>query len=374
MQVVIKILLALIFFIYGDSRAESYLVEVKREDIWEEDVLQNEKVFSMLKEGLTVLTGKTNLSQALATWINPKDVVGIKISTQGGRGLSSKPILVNGLIVGLKALGVSGKNIIVWDKEATSMEQAGYLLGQRGDGVRYEAVIPFTGFDSNVFVTQPQVGELIWGDLEFHGETGLTKRSAKVSKQQDWKKSLNFEIASRSSPLARQESIRSYMAWLVTRRITKLIHVPVLVNSETVGIYGCISDLVLGSIDNSRRFQEEPMWGDPALAEVYATTVLAQKTILHVMDGLEMQFAGGPSYAPRYCRKGNLLFLSTDPVALDSYAAEILEAWRSAGRLPSLKAHINYLKTANELGLGNWHNEDSVKFTKVVINPNEKIP
>ena len=163
---VVKFLFILIFLIEIQSRGESQLVEVKRDDLWEEAVIDKEKALLMLEEGLKILTGKTNLAQALATWIGPKDVVGIKISTQGGKVLSSKPVLVNGLIKGLKAAGIPGQNIIVWDKEAQSMEQAGYRLGQSRDGVRYEAVIPTTGFDSNVFVTQPEVGELIWGDLE----------------------------------------------------------------------------------------------------------------------------------------------------------------------------------------------------------------
>lgn len=373
MKFVVKILSLLIFCIGMESRGESHLVEIKRDDLWQENAIEKEKALSMLEEGLKTLTGKTNVAQALSTWIQPKDVVGIKISTLGGKVLSSKPVLVNGLIEGLKATGVPGKNIIVWDKDAQSMEQAGYHLGQRRDGVRFEAVLPATGFDAKVFVTQPEVGELIWGDLEFRGEKEIsaTKKSVKFTSKKNLKQSLDFEV---TREVARQESVRSYLAWLVTQRMTKMIHVPVLANSETVGLQGCFADLVLGSIDNSRRFQEEPLAGDPALAEIYATTDLKKKTVLHIMDGFWLQFAGGPGYAPRYCRKGSLLLFSTNPVAMDSYAAEILDAWRMAGRLPSLKSQINYLKTGSDLGLGQMYNKGQVKITKIVMSPAEIAP
>ena len=208
------------------------------------------------------------------------------------------------------------------------------------------------------------------GRFRSEKEISGTKKSVRLILKKDLK-GLDFEIAHN---LSRQESVRSYLAWLVTRRMTKIIHMPILANSETVGLQGCFSDLVLSSIDNSRRFQEESLAGDPALAEIYATTVLQKKTVLHIMDGFWLQFAGGPSYAPRYCRKGSLLLFSTDPVAIDSYAAEILDSWRIAGRLPSLKSQINYLKTASELGLGHGYDKGQVKITKIVMIPAEVSP
>ncbi|MBX7157366.1 MAG: DUF362 domain-containing protein [Verrucomicrobiae bacterium] len=359
-----NLFLALIYWgwHFGALGAEVNLVQVVNEASFKGNVVQDFVVRQMVSEGFYQLTGETNLGKALSRWIKSSDVVGLKISTAGGKILATKPVLVDVLIEGLKATGVKGENIVVWDKFADEMRAAGYSLGRRRDGVVFTAVIPLTGFDSNVFVMQPEVGELIWGDFEFQDikQSSIAHNPALQKKNLD--EGLNFELA---SALPKQESFRSYVAKLVTRRLTKIIHMPVLSNSEAVGLQGCFADLVLGSVDNTRRFQFEPFWGDPALAEIYAKTPLRTKTVLHVMDGLWCQYGGGPDYVPHYCRKMNSLFMSEDPVALDSYALNLIEPWRIASLLPLLK--INYIKTAKTLGLGNFFDNEKIEIKKIAM-------
>jgi hypothetical protein len=342
--------------------AEVTLVHVISSEAFRGTVVQRPVIEAMVNEGFYQLTGETNLGKALSRWVKARDVVGIKISTAGGKVLATKPALVNVLIEGLKSAGVKGENIVVWDKFANEMQAAGYPLGRRRDGVVFTAVIPLTGYDSNVFVTQPEVGELIWGDFEFQDIKKTSNPQSKIRQDKNLDEGLNFELA---STFPKQESFRSYVAQLVTRRLTKIIHMPVLSNSEAVGLQGCFANLVLGSVDNSRRFQFEPFWGDPALAEIYAATPLRSKTVLHVMDGLWCQYGGGPDYVPHYCRKMNSLFISEDPVALDSYALNLIEPWRIAARLPLLK--VNYINTAQTLGLGNLFNNEKAKIKKIVV-------
>ncbi|MEZ5405720.1 MAG: DUF362 domain-containing protein [Verrucomicrobiia bacterium] len=342
--------------------AEVDLVQVIHSEVLQGTVVQRPIVEAMVSEGFHQLTGETNLGKALSRWIKPSDVVGIKISTAGGKVLATKPVLVDVLIEGLKAAGVKGENIVVWDKFAEEMRAAGYSLGRRRDGVVFTAVIPLTGFDSSVFITQPEVGELIWGDFEFQEVKPSSRPHNKAAQKKNLDEGLNFELA---SALTKQESFRSYVAKLVTQRLTKIIHVPVLSNSEAVGLQGSFADLVLGSVDNTRRFQFEPFWGDPALAEIYAKTSLQTKTVLHVMDGLWCQYGGGPDYVPHYCRKMNSLFMSEDPVALDSYALSLVESWRIAARLPLTR--IRYLNTAQALSLGSLFNNKKVTIKKIVM-------
>lgn len=342
--------------------AEVALVHVINSEAFRGTMVHRPVVEAMVNEGFYQLTGETNLGKALNRWVEARDVVGIKISTAGGKVLATKPVLVNVLIEGLKSAGVKGENIVVWDKFASEMRAAGYALGRRRDGVVFTAVIPLTGFDSNVFIMQPEVGELIWGDFEFQDIKKSSRQAGKKVQKKSLDEGLNFELA---GAFPKQESFRSYVAQLVTRRLTKIIHVPVLSNSEAVGLQGCFADIVLGSVDNTRRFQFEPFWGDPALAEVYAKTPLRTKTVLHVMDGLWCQYGGGPDYVPHYCRKMNSLFMSEDPVALDSYALSLLEPWRIAARLPLLK--VNYINTAKTLGLGNFFDDEKVKIKKIVM-------
>ena len=83
-----------------------------------------------------------------------------------------------------------------------------------------------------------------------------------------------------------QTSDKSHFAQLVSSICTKIINVPVLTDNSYIGINGCLGSLALGSIDNNRRFQGNPIYGDPAICEILSKSYLRRKVVLNILDAL----------------------------------------------------------------------------------------
>jgi uncharacterized Fe-S center protein len=81
------------------------------------------------------------------------------------------------------------------------------------------------------------------------------------------------------------------------------------------------------------------------------------------MDGLTAQYAAGPIGNPNYAFAHCTLYASTDPVALDATALRQMEAWRKEAKLPAIGAKAEWLRSAEELGLGQFAEESIVLQT-----------
>jgi len=72
---------------------------------------------------------------------------------------------------------------------------------------------------------------------------------------------------------------------------------------------------MFGAIHNPNKYHSN--CGDPYVADVYALAPIRQKVGLHICDGLNGQYEGGPSFMPQWMWPFNGLLVSRDPVALD---------------------------------------------------------
>ena len=145
---------------------------------------------------------------------------------------------------------------------------------------------------------------------------------------------------------------RSYYTKFVTQICTKLINVPVLSYNELYGIDGCLSSLAFGCVDNNRRFQGPPAYGDPAIDEILNQDFIRRKVVVHILDALVAQGAGGPAFNPLFCQSLGALYVSRDPVAIDSLALPRLEKIRRETNVPSVGNTSSYVKSAAILSLG----------------------
>ena len=85
------------------------------------------------------------------------------------------------------------------------------------------------------------------------------------------------------------------------------------------------------------------------MADVYALAPIRQKVRLHICDGLNAQYEGGPSFMPQWMWPFNGLLVSRDPVALDYVGWKIIEKKRAeVGMKPlrELKREPAYISTA----------------------------
>jgi len=328
---------------HGADRAR--VVAVTRADAVSGFHVNDAAVAPMLETGLCRLFGRRTAAEALATLVSPADTVAVHISTRGRPPLATHRALVDALVAALIKAGIPPRQIIIWGRNSDEMAASAYSPHLAPPGVRLLGIVPGSGFDQDHFYFNENVGELIWGDLEFVGSRPDIDELVRRAERDE-------PIDPKTSKAPRQSSSKSYFAKVVTRMANKIINVPVMANSESTGLYGCIASLALDSVDNNRRFEYEPMWGDPALAEIFAEPPIREKTVLHIMDGLLAQYAGGPSLNVNYCHEQATLYISRDPVAIDATAAALVEKLRATRRLPELAPILGHVQSAEKLGLG----------------------
>ena len=226
------------------------------------------------------------------------------------------------VIHGLLDAGVPPQHIIIWDKHEDNLRAAGFfkLGAQLGVGV---AGCMEAGYDPTNFY-QPDtaiIGNLVWGDLEFG------KKGEGVGR-------------------------KSFVSLLVSRQITKIISIAPLLNQEDAGVCGHLYGLAMGSVDNTRRFADDPGRLAVAVPEIYALPVLGDRVVLNITDALIGQYEGGSHGLLHYSSVLNQLWFSRDPVALDTLAIKELDRERRALDAPAFKPNLALYANAALLQLG----------------------
>ena len=337
--------------------------------IWTEnpDVVQRFNVDGamarqMVDGALLKLTSASDLGTAWTRLgITPQDVVGIKITTMGGPLLSTHHAIVQAICDGLQAAGVSPSHIIIWDKDASDMRSAGYAPAPATDSqVGIASIFPGTGYDPDAVYKNEILGSLIWGDSEFirHGDDDFSQAVSEAVKNKAFGGNTASGLGGTDSllnPSAAQTSNRSHFARLVTTLCTKIINVPVLTDNSYVGINGCLSSLALACVDNNRRFQGDPTYGDPAISEILSKDYIRRKVVVHILDALVSEYAGGPRFDPQFTKSIGAIYVSRDPVAIDSLVLKRLEQWRAAdkqGRIDPIGKRGSHVHDATSYDLG----------------------
>jgi len=294
------------------------------------------KAQGMVATGIKSLAGEGDEAAAWRHFVSSNDVVGIKISTQSGPLQSTRHAVVEAIAHGLRAAGVPGTNIYVFDRDPIRMQAAGYRPTNGGsNGFRVVSVIDGTGWDPHAYFQNNLAGKLIWGDLLFGKDDEMLSK-------------------------------RSHLPKLVTRTITKLINAPVLQDHDACGLSGCLYNLSLGMVDNTRRFEMFGQRGDPMIAEICAMSSVREKLVLNIVDGLIAGYAGGPQFKPRYSWNAGALYLGTDPVAIDALCLEAVDAHRRAALIPPATPQATYVATAAKAGLGQ---SDRARIDLIEIKP-----
>jgi len=281
-------------------------------------------------------TGKPDRASAWASLVKPKDYVGIKVAASGRAVSGTHPEVVNAIAAGLIEAGVPASNIIVWDRSREDLLAAGFKAG--GPLYQLRWIDPTDGYDRKSLLTAPVIGKLIWGDSGFGDKTGMRMEDVLTTGE--------------------QLSNKSYFAKVLSKEVTKVINVPSLSDSSHTGCNGALANMTLPNLDNWRRFIRPPSYGDPFLAEIYADEMIRKKVVFTILDGLILQYAGGPSPNPGFTVDHLTLFASFDPVAIDATAVTLLNENRHPSKLPSITEMTRWLESASSIGLGKHRAED----------------
>jgi hypothetical protein len=255
-----------------------------------------------LEEAARILSGADDPADVWSRWFLPRDRVAIKVNCLG---LPTHHAIGGAVARAISAAGVRPENTIIWDRTDRELERAGYSLRKSGRGVRC------FGTDS------------LGGGRGGYDDT-----------------------------VATSGEIGSLYSRIVTEQCDALVSAPVLKDHNLAGL-SCALKNFYGAIHNPNKYHDNGC--DPFVADVCAHSLVRERLRLAVCDATRPQFHGGPPARPQWQWPYGGILLSTDPVALDRVALEILRLKRADVGRPPLDAEnrpAHYLESAAARGLG----------------------
>ena len=222
----------------------------------------------------------------IAPWkkiVRPGEVVGLKVNTIAGPGLSTHPVLAEAICERLKQAGVKPNNIVVWDRTNGELDRAGFTLSNDPNRVRILGTdSKDVGYDENV---------------------------------------LSFG------------SVHSRLSNLLTRTCDCMINVPILKHHSGAGITLAMKNMY-GVNNNPDRLHSNNCC--PGVADLNMLPPIRNKFRFVVADCMTGCFEAGPGFKPQYAWKYNGIIVASDPVAIDYTAWQIIERQRAERGLKPL--------------------------------------
>jgi hypothetical protein len=268
------------------------------------------------------------------------DVVAIKVSPVGGPTLCSDAIVLLSILDGLKQAGVTGNDVIVYNRYRDEFLAAG-IDKWVPEGVRVE-------FGSPRF-TESQL-DMEGYDPDHYMEMALIKPG------ENW-----------SDPHFR----RSYVAKTITRQVNKFINLPVLKHHQSAGVTIALKNMSHGMVNNVFRSHQTPTLNACGIfiPSVVSLPVFREKAVLHICDAVKASYHGGPGARSEFVWEHKTMYFATDPVALDKTGWKVIDARRAkAGMAPIavskpddashfLNCQVEHIELAGSLGLGVFDDE-----------------
>ncbi len=298
---------------------------------------QREPIRQMIRKGMAELTGTDGGADAWRQFVQPGDVVGVKVNPVGKPHVISSPEVVREIIAGLNSAGVKSSDIIVYDRYRKQFFDAGFDKWLP-EGVRtahaaedYEPIQQsIEGYDPDHYLDMALT-------LPGYDASNLTAR-------------------------------RSYVARVVSQQINKLINLPVLKDHQSAGVTLALKNLSHGSVNNVSRSHGTITANacGSFIPAVVSMPVIRNKAVLHILDGVKALYHGGPGARPQFVWEHKTIYFATDPVALDHIGWKAIDQKRlSAGmrRIADdkpdefstfLNRQPEHIELAGALGLGEW--------------------
>jgi hypothetical protein len=249
-------------------------------------------VQDMLARGMRALTGAGTTADAWRRFVEPSDIVGIKVNCGGYPHCVSAYEIVAEVVRQLVGIGVPVSHIYVYERFQNQLDEVNYAP-HLPDGVQIVAAeranrnADNSGYDPATYLEADLFGE---------------------------------------------EDTRSNMMRLVSRLLTKVINIPNMKDHGATGVTGCLKNIAYGSFSNvARTHQRGKSHTYSVVGALAAMEPLRSRTVLQIMDGLRGVWHGGPfARTTRYVFYPRQILLGTDPVAIDRLLLDIIENERRA--------------------------------------------
>lgn len=254
---------------------------------------------TMIDRAVTTLSGDTDPGRAWLRFVSPTDRVGIKVNCLGTKMVSTMVEVVDAIADSLRAVGVPDSNIVVIDMFASNM------MGGR-------------------YVAQPNPSRM---RVVAHRDHPY---------QRSW---------IHTGPARARFS--NIFLWT-----TAIINVPPIKDHDLAGVTCCMKNMTFGVV-------EKPHLNHATINEsiphLWALEEIRSRVRLNIIDGSTILYDGGPKYNRSALVPHECIYATTDPVAMDAVALELIELLRAENGLRTLDAvrrPARYLDLAQEMGLG----------------------
>jgi uncharacterized protein (DUF362 family) len=238
-------------------------------------------------------------ARAASALFKSSDTVAIKVNCLAGKAMSPRVELVEALVDLVADAGVDRRRIIVFERSSRELERAGFTI--RRSGPPYVCI----GTD-NDYQRRPSTSG----------------------------------------------AIGSCFATLVATGCTALVSFGVVKDHDLSGISAGMKNWY-GVIHNPNKYHDNGC--DPYIVDVARHPFIAGKLRLTVLDGVRAQCHGGPAFRASALFDLARVAASTDPVAIDAWAWQVIERERARRGMRSLAdagRPVRYLETAVKHGLG----------------------
>ncbi|MSU23001.1 MAG: DUF362 domain-containing protein [Opitutus sp.] len=272
----------------------------------------------------------------------PKKKAGLKIYADSGPGMATPVALVRAVITALERRGFEPQNIFLVGLNQLRLRMTGYLPSL------VSGQTPFKGHQ--VYVLESgRYYDPVW----FY-DSPLPQRFDPIFAEQQTK-----DFPNNSS---KDEDRKSFLATPLFLDADFWINLPVYTDHPTLGVNGALVNATLWNASNTARFFRSPANAPAAVAEMSAIPELRQTWMFTIASLEHYQFIGGPFFNSLYSASEPLLWLSTDPVILDSLARDRMNDHRKKEGFPPINEDIRTLEFAETLGVGSTH----TKLVKVI--------
>jgi uncharacterized protein (DUF362 family) len=291
----------------------------------------------MIRKGMASLTGTDGGADAWRQFVEPGDVVGIKVNPVGKPHVMSSPEVVREIIAGLNSAGVKAREIVVYDRYRKQFFDAGF-----------EEWLPEGVRTAHAAEDYENVQQAIEGyDRDHYMDMALTMPGYDVS-----------NLTAR----------RSYASRFITQDVNKLINLPVLKDHQSAGVTLALKNMSHGLVNNVCRSHATVSANacGAFIPAVVSMPVIRNKAVLHILDGIKALYHGGPSARPQFVWEHQTMYFATDPVALDHIGWRAIDEKRLAvgmhaiaGDTPDrfstfVSRQPEHIELAGALGLGEW--------------------
>lgn len=261
-----------------------------------------------------------------------KRKVGLKIYADSGPGLATPVPLVKAVIGALRRRGFGNAEIFLVGLNALRLRMTGYLPSL------VSGETPFSG--NPVYVLESgRYYDPVW----FY-DSPLPQRFDPIFAQEQTK--------GVSPDSTKDQDRKSFLATPLFLDADFWINLPVYTDHPTLGINGALVNATLWNASNTARFFRSPANAPAAVAEMSAIPELRQTWMFTLASLQHYQFVGGPFFNSLYTVSEPLLWLSNDPVMLDSLARDRINGHRKRQGFENVDEEIRTLEFAETLGVG----------------------